>query len=165
VDVGRLDVAVDHARCARSPALADLDQDAAALGQRDRRFAVDQVAQVVALEQLHRHVELAVGVAQVVDGDDVGVVQAADGFGLALEALMQLVLVGQHRREHLEGHHTAQALVPGAVNHTHGALAQLVEDLVPAEAGHATPRNGRSPPRRCPCRRLVCGVDQLPAAS
>ena len=65
-------------------------------------------AQVLALEQLHRHVQPALGLAQVVDRDDVRMAEAADRLGLAVEALVQLVLVAQLRREHLEGDDAAR---------------------------------------------------------
>jgi hypothetical protein len=47
----------------------------------------DDVLELVALEELHRHVRHLVGLADVVDGDDVGMVQAPRGLDLLLEAL------------------------------------------------------------------------------
>ncbi len=156
-DVGRLDVAVhDAARVGVAEAGADLQEDAHALGQGDRRLALDQRAQVVALEQLHGHVEPPVGLVHVVDADDVGMAQLADRLDLATEALVQLFLGGELLGEHLERHRPAQGQVAGAVDHAHGAFAQLVEDLVTAEGGHGRGlrrRGAAAPPRRCRARR------------
>ena len=116
-DVGGLDVAMDDAARMRvGEAGADLEEDPHPVGEGDGGPLLDERAQVVPLQQLHRHVELA--------------------GGLPLEALVQLLLAPQVRGKHLEGHHAPQAGVAGAVHDAHGALAELVEDLVAAEGGH-----------------------------
>ena len=61
------------------------------------------VLEVVALEQLHGHVDLALLLAEVVDGDDVRMVEAGGGLRLALEALAQLVVGADGGRHRLDG--------------------------------------------------------------
>ena len=66
---------------------ADLDR----LDRRNRAL-LHALAQVGALEQLHREVGHAVGLAEVEGGDDVRVVELARGLGLDEEALLVLGL-------------------------------------------------------------------------
>ena len=56
---------------------------------------VDQLLQRAALEVLHRDVVGAVDVAAVEDGDDVGVLEARGGLGLAAEPLDELAVLGE----------------------------------------------------------------------
>src|SRR5207249_2402153 len=91
--------------------------------ERDRRPLLDERAQVVALQQLHRHVELAGRLADVVDGDDVGMAETADGLRLPLEALVQLLLGPEVGGEHLEGDHPAERGVCPAVSTSSVSLA------------------------------------------
>ena len=90
-----LQVAVDDSlRVGEGEPVADLLHDRRASRSRLRRRARrDGLLEVVALEQLHGHVDLALLLAEVVDGDDVRMVEARGGLRLALEALAQ-VLVG-----------------------------------------------------------------------
>ncbi len=61
------------------------------------------------------------------------VVQPRDGLGLVLESA-PLVVGGEHLGpQHLQGHESVQADLPGHVDDTHGAAAQLPDELVVAE--------------------------------
>jgi len=57
-----------------------------ALRHRQRAALADHRAQLDALDELHRHVGDVAGLADIVDGDDIGVVQAARGARLLIEA-------------------------------------------------------------------------------
>ena len=89
-----LEVAVDDLlRVGEGEAVADLLHERELVVERlDAAAAADQLLEVAALEQLHRHVDLALLLAEVVDGDDVRVVEAGRRLGLALEALAQVVV-------------------------------------------------------------------------
>ena len=75
----------DPARVGGGQALGDLGGDLERLLER-RRSAVEQLAHGLSVDELHRDVGDAVGRADVVDRDDVGMVQGRGGAGLGLEA-------------------------------------------------------------------------------
>ena len=86
-DVLRLDVAVDDALLVGVlQGVADLRHDP----QRLLRLQVavaQQLPQVDAVHVLHDEVVEAAGLAEIVDGDDVGMAEPGQGAGLAVEAL------------------------------------------------------------------------------
>ncbi len=78
---------------------------------------------------------MPVGVADVVDGDDVRVLELGRDLGLALEAVEQLVEAGPGRGQALEPDgldrdHAAEDLVLGLVDRAEGARPELLDDLV-----------------------------------
>src|SRR6476660_10361341 len=76
--------------------------------------------------------------ADVVDGNDIGMVQAAGGLGFALEPLDDLVMAGRITAygDGLQRNGAADHMVLGLVDHAHGATAKLGENLVaPVEDG------------------------------
>src|SRR5262249_36329575 len=77
--------------------------------------------------------------ADLVDLDDVGVVQASDGSGLADEPAEPLQSAVGTDADGLQGDQPVEALLARLVDDTHAALAQLIQDLV---AGHR-PRAAR----------------------
>jgi hypothetical protein len=84
-------------------------------------------------------------VAHVVDLDDVGVAQAGDRLGLALEA-RPLVRPGVGAgEEHLEGDGAIESQMPGLVDDTHAAPAEEGLHVIardPRQLGARKPRNG-----------------------
>ena len=94
-DVGRRDVAVDQVQIAVAVNVGQRAGDLAADVQRDVQrdarpradAAVPDLAQVLALDQIHRDEELAVDLAGVEGGHQVGVRQAQDDLGLVQEPL------------------------------------------------------------------------------
>ena len=72
-------------------------------------------------------------IADVVDGDDVGVVERRDGTGLLLEAAEAVGIVREARREHFDRNVAAEARVAGAVDLAHSTFANLGKDLVRPE--------------------------------
>ena len=131
VDVRGLQVAVDDVlRVGEGEAVADLLHEPELLLERQGRVAADEVLEVVALQELHRHVDLALVFAEVEDGDDVGVVEPRGRLGLAVEALPQLFVGADRRRHRLDGDVAAEDGVVGLEDLAHGALADLADDLV-----------------------------------
>ena len=99
------------------------------------RALLHALAQVGALEQLHREVRDAVVLAEVVGGDDVRMVELARGLGLEQEALLVLrapvgVLV---QDDGLQRDHAVEVRILGLVDDAHRAAAELAEDLVAAD--------------------------------
>jgi len=65
-----------------------------------------------------------------VDGDNVRVLEAGDGFGLAVKALHPGLVPHQQRVEHLERHLAVEGNVQGAVDGGKAALAQFFDDAL-----------------------------------
>ena len=97
------------------------------------------VVEAAALEQLQGHERQAVGLADVVDLDDVRMVQPRDRLGLDAEASELLGAGVTAAADHLQGHQPVQAAVAGLVDHPHAALAELLEDLVTGDRRPALP--------------------------
>ena len=94
-DVRRLDVAVDDpVLVGVGEAAADLDHDVEHLGEEQRLAGADQGLEVGAGQELHGDERHAAVLAQLVDGDDVGVLQARRRLGLDLEAAAALLVEG-----------------------------------------------------------------------
>ena len=112
-----LEVAVDHAALVSEAGGAqDLDADVDRTVLRQRRLALDQILQSLALEELHRDVVGAVVRAAVEDVDHVWVLQAGCGARLAAEAFHELLVLREAVVQHLERHLAAEVGVLGAVH-------------------------------------------------
>ena len=100
--------------------------------RRQHDAGVEDVAQRLPFEELHRDVGDVAALADVVDGDDVRVVEASRRTRFTVEAL--LVGLGLDAREphvdRLDRDHAVDQRVAGAVNHAHRPAADLLEELV-----------------------------------
>ena len=76
-----------------------------------------------AVEEFHDDERLAVLLADVVDGADVGMVEGGGGAGFAAEALQGLAVSGDIFGEEFEGYEAVEARVFGLVDHAHAAAA------------------------------------------
>ena len=133
----RLDVAVDDAVAVRE---AERGEDLARVVDRDRDRAEaardDQLLERPPLEVLHRDVVGALGLAAVVDRDDVRVREPGCVLRLAPEALDELLVVRVAVVEDLDRDAAAELLVLGEVDVRHPARAELARDAVaPVEEG------------------------------
>ena len=154
-DVLWLDVAVDEAgRVGGAQRQQDRLEDRDRLARRQRRLLVDDVAQRLALDELHREEDVTVVLALVVYGDDVGVAEAGGRPGLAAEALDEDVVGRESGSHDLEGDVALEACVQRHVDRGHASVCEVREDAVspvddPTDEGvrHAG-RHGRS--LRCP---------------
>ena len=99
------------------------------------RIGADQLVQRLALDALHHNIRRAVVVAQIVDGNDIGVVEAAGPAALLVEAGQHIVVAGEALGEGLDGHLAADLLVDAAIDDAHAAAAEHVDDLVLADVG------------------------------
>src|SRR5262249_43535387 len=94
------------------------------------------LAQFLPLDVLHRHVHQVPALADVVDDDDVGVVEAPGGLRLGVEARLVLghaLVAGLLGVDGLDRDHAIEHGVVGAIYDTHRPLAQLGDDLVAAQ--------------------------------
>ena len=143
------------------------DVDAPGDGQRPaRQLAGERRAD----EVLHHEVELALlGLADVVDVDDVGVIDAVGGARLAQHPGAEVRLAAQVGPDQLEGDHPIDEDVPGAVHDAHPALAEPRLEAIPAGDDLSDQRVRR--PSGCPIERfpLRCSmfvvVSSVPRAS
>ena len=130
-DVVRLDVAVDdpvpvrEARARRgSGARTRRDVD------RRRAAADDELLQRAPVEVLHRDVVRVLGLAAVVDRDDVRMVERGGVLRLAAEPLDELLVVRVAVVEDLDRDAAAELLILREVDVGHPAGAELADDLV-----------------------------------
>jgi hypothetical protein len=73
---------------------------------------------------------MAVGLADVVNGADVGMIQRGCCPGLSLEALTPLRVVGEVIGQKFQGDKATEAGILGLVDDTHAAGAELLQDAI-----------------------------------
>ena len=73
---------------------------------------------------------VAVVLADIVDGADVGMIQSGSGFGFALEAFERLRVVGDIVGEKFQSDGAVEAGVLGFVDDTHAAATEFFDDAV-----------------------------------
>jgi hypothetical protein len=117
----------------------DVGGDPGRLGRPETVAGGQDLLEVAALDVLHGDVEQpAVTIlADVVDGDDAGVVEPTGRLGLAQEAFAELVgdVVVDVEPQGLERHLAADDRVATEVDDSHGAPPEGRLDLVPADVG------------------------------
>ncbi len=129
-DVVGLEVPVDDAPLVRArQAQRDLPCDVLGLGGFQGPGS-EPVTQAGALHQLHREVHAAVGLSDVVDRGDVGVVDHRSRPRLADEPASPLLVPRHGLRQDLQRDLTAEPRVLGAVDDAHSPLSQLRHDAV-----------------------------------
>jgi hypothetical protein len=130
LDVGRLEVAVDHAGSVRGfEPFRDLSGDLDRLVERERS-AFEAFGEVLALDELHGEEADLTFVVQTVNRGDSRVVQRGQQLRLALQAGQPVGVAGQHRRQDLDRHLTIECRVEGPPDHTHPARADLLDQAV-----------------------------------
>ena len=135
-EIGGLDVAMDDAAAVRvSQAIAGLHDVSQLFYDGDLPVAGDDLIERLAVEELHHQIGIALMIAQVIDDDDVGVLQHAGGFGLTVEALEQVGILGKAAGHHLDGDDALDEVIHRLVHDAHAALAQNLNDVVLADFG------------------------------
>ncbi len=108
--------------------LADLRHDGERLGGRESP-RLQHLPQRQAVHKFHQQKIISLRFAEVVNGDDVGMVQPGQRAGFAFESLGKLRVVLLFRRKDLQRHEPVQARLAGFVNRAHAALAQQFDDF------------------------------------
>ena len=101
---------------------------------RRQRAPADERAQRLAAEELGHGVDDAVLLAEIMDGEDVGVRERGDRAGLALEAGARRFVRGEPGRQDLDRHLAIEREVARAVHLAHAPGAERRDDLVRAES-------------------------------
>ncbi len=129
----RLDVAMDDPVPVReAERLEDLVGVRERLRDRKRAARHDELLEAPALDHLHRDVVGALGLAAVVDRDDVRMRKGRGRLGLSAEALDEEIVVRVAIVQDLDRDAAAEVLVLGEVDVCHPAGAELAHDAVAA---------------------------------
>jgi len=96
----------------------------------------------LSLQQLHHGEAHALGVANIVNRQDVGMRQRRDGLGFALETQQRVGVLGELFRENLDGYIALQAEVARAVDFTHASGANRGKNFIRAEASTGRENHG-----------------------
>ncbi len=140
-----LEVAVHDAARVRGGDAAGELQRPAERGRGRRPAGAQPVAQRLAFEQLADQERRALVAAEVVDGEDVGVVERRRGARLALEPLQPLGVPRHLRRQHLDRHLPPQPPVARPVDLPHPPGPERRQDLVGTEPAAGGEAHGREP--------------------
>ena len=132
-DVGRLEVAMQHAALVRGgdPG-AQLPRHVERLFRRQAADPPQQRGQRLSVDVLHRQVVPALGFADVMDTADVRMGDVAGEPHFGDEALQHVALQDAVHREQLERDALPERQVVGAIDLTHPALTEQADDAVPA---------------------------------
>ncbi len=132
-DVRRLEIAVDEPGLVRPPQAArDLREDRRGDREREPALALEALAHVLALEELHHDVRVVVLHPVVVDLDDVRALQARRCLGLALEALPPHRQRGVGGIHELDRHQRVELRVLRGPQGAHPADRQTLLEAIPA---------------------------------
>ena len=123
VDVLGLQIAVhDPFFVRRRESMRDLQRDVDGFARRNRS-AIEAFAERFTFQQLADEKRGAVGVADVVDRQQIRMIEHACGARFLLESLQTLLVAERHRGQNFDGHIAAEASVGGAINRAHTPLA------------------------------------------
>jgi hypothetical protein len=129
-DIGGLEIAVENAvlmsvmYCLRD----GLEVSGSAFG--GQRLIPHQFRQRASLDEVHGEERLAIVLANVVNGDDVGMLQRRGGAGLGPKPLEEVGATELAKREQLERDHAVELELPGPVNGAHASAANFFEHFV-----------------------------------
>ena len=141
-DVLRLEIAMDDVLLMRLvQRVHDLARDLQGVVEWQRSTR-ESIGERLALEVLEDEIPHAVLFPDVVKRADVRVVQAGDRLRFAVEALLHVGVVGEVRRQHLDGDRSIQPGVGGFVDLAHAASTEGTSDFVRTEARAGGKRHG-----------------------
>ena len=108
------------------------------------RVALQQVLQVHAGDELHGVIHMALGgLAKVIHGDNVRMIEPCERLGLAPEALGEGGFVAMHLGQQLHGHGAVEAFLHRLVHRPHAATVDEFEELVTGNKDIQLRRRGR----------------------
>ena len=122
-------------------------------GQRFARgdpASLEQLPQAHAVHKLHHQVKQAVGLAEIVDGDNAGMAQLGQRFRFDGETLGEAGVLFALRGEDLDRHQPVQRFLPRLIDHAHPAAPETFQEIEPRKEPGDFFRFGR--------RRLGCAL-------
>ncbi len=132
-DVGGLQIAMHDSSGMRGrQPIGHLHRHAQGFGE-PHALARNQLVERLPIDQLHHDEGLSILFANLVDGDDIGVIQRRGGLGLLDKAREPLLIAESRFRQELDGHQTVETAVPGFIHPSHSALADLLQKREVAE--------------------------------
>jgi hypothetical protein len=134
-DVFRLDVAMDDAACVRvGERVGDILSDPNRVLERELLLAGDPLAQGVSFDVRHHVVQMAVGLAGIVEREDVRVTELSGDLDLPEEALRPKA-GRQFAVQHFDGNRSVVPEISGEVNRGHPPAAELALERVAMAEG------------------------------
>src|SRR6185436_1422149 len=91
------------------------------------------LTQSLTIDKLGRNKVAAVGLADLMDGQDVVMVKGRDGASLLSKAAQSFLISGELGRKQLEGDLAAQLGIFREIDFTHATFAEQTKNLVAAE--------------------------------
>ncbi len=147
-DVGGLEIAMDDAPLVRMRQRARDLRAVPKYGFDGQAVERQHLGERTAVHVLHRDEHAAAGIADLVDGADVRMIEVRGRAGLVEEpaAILGCGRSGRSAANQLDRHGAVQALVAGAIDHTHAALAEAGLDAVLPErfADHRVTSHSRA---------------------
>jgi len=126
---------MDHSGpMSRGDAVGDGRRNLERLCHGERPFG-DPLLECSTLDQLHRHPGDVIGLTDVENGDDAGVIEGRGGAGLLLEAANPLWILGHRRRQNLDRHVSIETRIPRPIDLTHTPCTQRAQQLIRSESG------------------------------
>ena len=118
-----------------SQTLRHLSGNRKRLPDRQLPMLANQLAQFLTVEEFHGHISHVTGITKIIDGDDIGVTQAADGFGFLIKACFVLLalVIGQQEVDRLDGDNAIEDRVSRFVDDAHRTASQFRDYFVAAE--------------------------------
>ncbi len=142
--VRRLEIAVkDAALVGRGDARAQLTRKLESLVLRNASDAAEQRAEILAVHVLHRQEAAAIGVAEVVQADDVLVGHLARHTQLVVKLREPAVVAGYPGRQEFQRDRLVERQVVGAIHFSHAAASEQGDKAVAAGDNRAWREGGR----------------------
>ena len=133
-DVGRLDVAVNHAAAvSKIKRAGDLTQNLHRLRQRHGAVILEPLIEGLAFQEFHDDVVIPIVFAHVVNRDHIAMMQLGRHNRLAVEAADEIIIEGKLRRQHFDGNDTLQQGIEALKDHAHAAAANFTANFIAAK--------------------------------
>jgi hypothetical protein len=102
---------------------------------RGETTGLHRLTKVDAVDKFHEQVKKAPGLAEVMDGNDVRMIEAGEDASFTIEPLGKGGIGSEGLREKLESHHAVELGLTGLIDDAHAALSDEIEDFEMREGG------------------------------
>src|SRR5207237_10932770 len=93
-------------------------------------MGADNRIEAFTFEKLHDQIGISTVISQLIDCDNIRMLQATSGLGLAKETLEQIGIVSVAARHHLDRDQTIEEGIGSLVNNPHAASTEDASDVV-----------------------------------